>query len=42
MMRWWCIAMVALWDPPARYCIRVDLVKPEFLVEIGSVAYLSS
>jgi aminoacrylate peracid reductase len=27
-------------DPPARYCIRADLVKPEFLVEIGSVAYL--
>src|SRR5688500_18508889 len=21
-------------DPPARYCIRADLVKPEFLVEI--------
>lgn len=28
-------------DPPARYCIRADLVKPEFLVEIGSVAYLA-
>ena len=27
-------------EPPARYCIRADLVKPEFLVEIGSVAYL--
>jgi aminoacrylate peracid reductase len=26
--------------PPARYCIRADLVKPEFLVEIASVAYL--
>jgi len=28
-------------NPPARYCIRADLVRPEFLVEIGSVAYLS-
>lgn len=28
--------------PPARYCIRADLVKPEFLVEIASVAYLKS
>ena len=27
-------------DPPARYCIRVDLVKPEFLVEISSIAHL--
>jgi aminoacrylate peracid reductase len=27
-------------DPPARYCIRADLVKPEFLVEIASVAHL--
>jgi aminoacrylate peracid reductase len=27
-------------DPPARYCIRADLVKPEFLVEIVSTAYL--
>jgi len=26
--------------PPARYCIRADLVKPEFLVEIASTAYL--
>jgi aminoacrylate peracid reductase len=25
---------------PARYCIRADLVKPEFLVEIASTAYL--
>lgn len=25
--------------PPARYCIRADLVKPEFLVEITAVAY---
>lgn len=27
--------------PPARYCIRADLVKPEFLVEISSVAHLA-
>ena len=27
-------------QPPARYCIRADLVKPEFLVEIASVAHL--
>lgn len=27
--------------PPARYCIRADLVKPEFLVEISSIAHLS-
>ena len=29
-------------DPPARFCIRADLVRREFLVEIGSVAYLKS
>jgi aminoacrylate peracid reductase len=29
-------------NPPARYCIRADLVKPEFLVEITSVAHLGS
>ena len=29
-------------DPPARFCIRADLVRREFLVEIGSVAYLRS
>jgi aminoacrylate peracid reductase len=29
-------------NPPARYCIQADLVKPEFLVEITSVAYLGS
>jgi aminoacrylate peracid reductase len=29
-------------NPPARYCIKADLVKPEFLVEITSVAYLGS
>jgi aminoacrylate peracid reductase len=28
-------------DPPARYCIRADLVKPEFLVEIASTAHVS-
>lgn len=27
-------------DPPARYCIRADLVKPEFLVEIAAIAHL--
>jgi len=25
---------------PARYCIRADLVKPEFLVEIAAIAHL--
>jgi aminoacrylate peracid reductase len=25
---------------PARFCIKADLVKPEFLVEISSVAHL--
>jgi aminoacrylate peracid reductase len=27
--------------PPARYCIRADLVRPEFLVEISSVAHVA-
>ena len=27
-------------DPPARYCIKADLIKPEFLVEIASIAHL--
>lgn len=27
-------------DPPARYCIRADLVKPEFLVEIAATAHI--
>src|SRR5690606_19995055 len=27
--------------PPARFCIRCDLVKPEFLVEIQCTAHLS-
>ena len=29
-------------NPPARYCIRADLVKPEFLVEIVATAHLPS
>ena len=28
-------------DKPARYCIRADLVKPECLVEVASVAHLA-
>ena len=28
-------------NPPARWCIRADLVKPEFLVEISSIAHLT-
>ena len=27
-------------DPPARYCIRADLVKSDFLVEIAGTAHL--
>lgn len=27
-------------NPPARFCIRADLVRPVFLVEIASTAYL--
>ncbi len=27
-------------DFPARYCIKAELVKPEFLVEISSIAHL--
>jgi aminoacrylate peracid reductase len=27
-------------NPPARYCIRADLVKPEFVVEVASIAHL--
>jgi aminoacrylate peracid reductase len=27
-------------DKPARYCIRADLVRPEFLVEIASTAHI--
>jgi aminoacrylate peracid reductase len=29
-------------NKPARFCIRCDLVKPEFLVEIASVAHVGS
>jgi aminoacrylate peracid reductase len=29
-------------DPPARYCIRADLVRPEFLVEIASIAHVGA
>ena len=28
-------------NPPARFCIRADLVRPEFLVEIGTIAHKS-
>ena len=27
-------------EPPARYCIRADLVRQEFLVEVSSVAHI--
>jgi aminoacrylate peracid reductase len=27
-------------EPPARYCFQAELVKPEFLVEIASIAHL--
>lgn len=27
-------------QPPARFCIRADLVRPEFLVEITSILHL--
>jgi len=27
-------------EPPARYCIQATLVKPEFLVEISSIAHI--
>jgi aminoacrylate peracid reductase len=27
-------------NPPARYCVKADLVKSEFLVEIASIAHL--
>jgi aminoacrylate peracid reductase len=26
--------------PPARYCIKAELVRPDFLVEISSIAHL--
>jgi aminoacrylate peracid reductase len=28
-------------NPPARYCIKAGLVRPEFLVEISSIAHVS-
>lgn len=28
--------------PPARYCIRADLVREEFLVEVSSIAHLGA
>ena len=28
-------------EPPARYCIRADLVREEFLVEIASIAHVA-
>ena len=27
-------------NPPARYCIRADLVKEDFLVEIATIAHI--
>ncbi len=27
-------------NPPARYCIKADLVRPEFLVELATTAYV--
>jgi aminoacrylate peracid reductase len=27
-------------EPPARYCIKAELVRPEFLVEISSTAHV--
>lgn len=29
-------------NPPARYCIRADLVRPDFLVEIASTAHVGT
>jgi aminoacrylate peracid reductase len=28
-------------NPPARYCIRADLVRPELLIEISSIAHVA-
>jgi aminoacrylate peracid reductase len=28
-------------EPPARFCVRAELVKNEFLVEIASIAHLT-
>jgi aminoacrylate peracid reductase len=27
-------------DKPARYCVQVGLVRPDFLVEIASIAHI--
>jgi len=27
--------------PPARFCIRADLVRPEFLIEISAIAHVA-
>lgn len=27
-------------NPPARFCIRADLVRPDFLVELATTAYV--
>lgn len=29
-------------EPPARYCIKAELVRPEFLVEISSQAHVGN
>ena len=29
-------------NPPARYCIQAPLVRPEFLVEISSIAHVGN
>ena len=28
-------------NPPARYCIRAELVRPDFAVEISSIAHIN-
>jgi aminoacrylate peracid reductase len=29
-------------NPPARYCVKSELVRPDFLVEIASIAHLGN
>ncbi len=29
-------------NPPARYCIKADMVRPEFLVELATTAYVGA
>jgi aminoacrylate peracid reductase len=29
-------------EPPARYCVRADLVRAEFLVEVSSIAHITA